>query len=260
MILNFRSIYKVNEKGLIFSPNELKSLFLYGIPLTDRSGTEISDLTIETYIKSAQKQIEGYLSLKLDKQIIEERIPFHREVFMNYNYLQTSYPARKAFRMQGWLAQLKQVEYPKEWLVTRETTDNETYHRRIHLIPVGSTTGQVLTFNGLMPYIGMNGRAFIPEYWKIAYSTGFDRIPENIVTVIGKLASIFILQTIGDLILGPGISSTSLSVDGLSQSVSSTKSASNSAFGARIQQYGKDLERELPALKDIYSGFIMTSL
>jgi hypothetical protein len=181
MTLDFKSIYKVNEKGLIFSPSELKALFLYGIPLTERNGTEISDTTIETYIKSAQKQVENYLSLKLDKQIIEERLPFSRENYYNYNYLQTSYPARKAFRIQGWLAQIKQLEYPSSWLITRETNDGETYARRIHLIPVGSSTGNIITFSGLMVYVGMAGRNQLPDYWKVAYSTGFDKIPENII-------------------------------------------------------------------------------
>jgi hypothetical protein len=113
----------------------------------------------------------------------------------------------------------------------------------------------------LMPYLGMNAaRAGIPDYWKVAYLTGFDKIPDNILTVIGKLASIFILQQLGDVILGPGISSMSLGLDGLSQSVSSTKSASNSAFGSRISVYTKDLERELPALHDFFTGFVFTAL
>lgn len=263
--MEFKIIYKVNDKEAIISPSELKSLYFYGIPIQEKNGTEMSDVTIETFIKSAQKQVENYLNLKLVKQIVEERLPFYRDLFMYYNYIQTTYPARKAFRLQGWLANIKQVEYPIEWLTTRETSDGETYHRRVHLIPVGSTEGQVLTFNGLQPYVGMNGRDFIPDYWKIAYSTGFDKIPNEIITTISKLASIFILHQIGDIILGPGISSFSLGLDGLSQSISSTKSASNSAFGARISSYLKDLDisssgSEISRLKEKYCGFVFASL
>jgi hypothetical protein len=257
-MLNFQFSYKINDS--IISPSELKSLYLFGIKIEERNGTEMNDNIINTFIKSAQRQVENYLNLKLEKQIIEERLPFYRDIFEFYNYIQTSYPARKGYRLQGWVANVKQVEYPIQWLTTRTTSDNETYHRRVHLIPVGSTEGQTLTFNGLMPYVGMRGQSFIPDYWKIAYSTGFDKIPEEIITVIGKIASIFILQQMGDVILGPGISSMSLGLDGLSQSVSSTKSASNSAFGARISVYLKDIERELKQLKDKFTGFIFAAL
>lgn len=259
-MLNFKTSYNVKEKGVIISPSELKDLYFYGIPIQEKNGTEMSDTTIETYIRSAQKQVEGYLNLKIDKQIIEESLTFYREAFMNYNFLQISYPARKAFRLQGWVATVKQLEYPEEWLTVRYTNDGETYHRRVHLIPVGSTEGQTITFNGLMPYVGMHGRSFIPDFWRVAYCTGFDRVPEDILTVIGKYASILIFHQLGDIILGAGIANMSLSVDGLSQSIGTTSSATNAGYGARIIGYVSDVKRDLPTLKDKYTGFVMTAL
>lgn len=258
--MNFTTSYKVNEIGLILSSSELKSLYLYGLPIQERNGTEMADSTIETYIRSAQKQVENYLSLKLDRQIVEERLPFYRDVFEFYNYIQTTYPVRKGYRLQGWVANILQVEYPQEWLTARSTTDGETFARRMHLIPVGSTTGQIITFSGLMPYVGMRGRDYIPDFWKVAYSTGYDKVPEDILTVIGKLASIFILTQLGDIIMGAGVSNISLGLDGLSQSIGSTKSASTGAFGGRIQIYIKDIERELLALKDRYTGLVFAAL
>lgn len=258
--MTFTTSYKTNEKGLIISPEELKQLYFYGIPIQEKYGTEMSDKTIETYIRSAQKQVEGVLNLKLDRQIIEERLPFDREAFMHYNYLQTSYPARKAFRLQGWIGNIKQVEYPIEWLTVRTTSDRETFHRRIHLIPVGSTEGNVLTFNGLQPYVGMRGIDGIPDYWKVAYSTGFDHIPEDILTVVGMYASLLIFHQLGDIILGAGIANMSLSVDGLSQGIGTTSSATNAGYGARIIGYLNSLKIEMNRLHDKYTGFIFTSL
>jgi hypothetical protein len=152
------------------------------------------------------------------------------------------------------------VEYPSTWLVSRKTNDGFTYHRRIHIIPVGGTTGEVLTFNGLQPYIGMYGRSFIPDYWRVAYCTGWDKIPEDILTVIGKYASILIFHQLGDIILGAGIANMSLSVDGLSQAIGTTSSATNAGYGARITNYISDLKLELPRLKDRYSGMIFAAL
>ena len=246
--------------NLPLTPAELKALYFYGIPIQEKNGTEMSNQTIETYIKSAQKQVEGYLSLKVNKQIIEERLTFYRHDFMNYNYLQTSYPARKAFKMEGWVANVKQVSYPEEWLTTRTTNDGETYHRRVHLIPVGSTEGQTITFNGLMPYVGFRGTNFIPDYWKVAYCTGFDHVPEDILIAIGKYASILIFHQLGDIILDAGIASMSLGVDGLSQSISTTSSATNAGYGARIINYHNDLKTEMIRLKEKYCGFVFTAL
>jgi hypothetical protein len=257
MGLNFISISKTEG---ILSPLELKSLYFYGIPIQEKNGTEMSDQTIYTYIQSAQKQVEGYLSLKLEKQVIEESITFYREDFANYSYIQTSYPVVKPHRMQGYLAETKQVEYPSTWLISKKTNDGHSYHRRIHLIPVGGMVGEVLTFNGLQPYIGMYGRSFIPDYWRVAYCTGWDRIPEDILTVVGKFASILIFHQLGDIILGAGIANMSLGVDGLSQSIGTTSSATNAGYGARIINYVNDLKRELPMLRDKFSGMIMTAL
>lgn len=256
-MLNFTSISKV---GGILSPSELKSLYFYGIPIQEKNGTEMSDQTIYTYIRSAQKQVEGYLSLLLEKQVIEESLTFYREDFQNYMYIQTSYPVVSAHRLQGYLADIKQVEYPETWLVARRTDDGFSYHRRVHLIPVGGTVGEVLTFNGLMPYIGMHGRAFIPDYWRVAYCTGWDKIPEDILTVIGKYASMLIFHQMGDIILGAGIANLSLGVDGLSQSIGTTSSATNAGYGARIVGYHNDLKLELPQLKNRYTGLVFAAL
>lgn len=256
-MLNFTSICKV---GGILSPSELKSLYFYGIPIQEKNGTEMSEHAIYTYIKSAQKQVEGYLSLLLEKQVYEESVTFYREDFKNYIYLQTSYPVVTPHRVQGYLAETKQIEYPSDWLVSRKTDDGFSYHRRVHIIPVGSTTGAVLTFSGVQPYIGMYGRSFIPDYWRVCYCTGWDRIPEDILTVVGKYASMLIFHQMGDIILGAGIANYSLGVDGLSQSIGTTSSATNAGYGARIVGYHNDLKVEMVRLKEKYCGMVFTSL
>jgi hypothetical protein len=260
-MLEFKTSYNINQLGTVISPAELKELYFYGIPIKERNGTEMSDNTILTYIRSAQAQIEGYLSVKLQKQIYTERLPFFQENWNNFNFLQVSFPARKAFSLEGWLAEIKQVAYPAQWLTTRETSDDISYHRRINLIPIGTGTGTVIAFSGIMPYIGMRAMGgYIPDYWKVVYSTGFDKIPADILTVLGKLASIMIFHQMGDIILGAGLSSMSLGVDGLSQSISTTKSAENAGYGARIKNYWEEFKTELPRLHDKYTGFVMTVL
>jgi hypothetical protein len=63
-----------------------------------------------------------------------------------------------------------------------------------------------------------------------------------LVDFVGLMASLLPLDTAGDLIIGAGISSQSLSMDGLSQSISTTSGVENSGYGARAVQYGKRLK------------------
>lgn len=82
-----------------------------------------------------------------------------------------------------------------------------------------------------------------PQGFEIDYTTGYessDFVPEDLRGVIAKYASIKSLGVIGDGLLA-GFSSQSISLDGLSESFSSTQSATSAYFGARIQQYTKEI-------------------
>jgi hypothetical protein len=66
-------------------------------------------------------------------------------------------------------------------------------------------------------------------------------IPDDIVNVVAKIASIDILGIAGDAILA-GVASMSTSIDGISESVSTTASATNATYGAHIIQYQKEID------------------
>lgn len=72
------------------------------------------------------------------------------------------------------------------------------------------------------------------------------------VDLVGLVASLLPLDTAGDLIIGAGISSQSLSMDGLSQSISTTSGVENSGYGARAIQYGKRMETVIKYLTRHY--------
>ena len=98
----------------------------------------------------------------------------------------------------------------------------------------------------------------IANYWNIEYCTGFNNVPTDILNVIGQFAAIKIFHILGDLIIGAGIASQSLSIDGLSQSIGTTSSATNAGYGARIQGYLKELKETLPRMQGKYVGVKFT--
>jgi hypothetical protein len=81
-------------------------------------------------------------------------------------------------------------------------------------------------------------------FYAIDYDAGYetsDDIPMDLREAAGKNAAISLLNVIGDGLMS-GFSSSSLSMDGMSESFSSTQSATSAYFGARIKVYEDELK------------------
>lgn len=78
-------------------------------------------------------------------------------------------------------------------------------------------------------------------------------VPQAIIKTISQIASLLPLDIAGNLIAGAGIASQTLSVDGLSQEIHTTASATSSGFGATIISYQKQIADTMDALKKKYS-------
>ena len=77
-------------------------------------------------------------------------------------------------------------------------------------------------------------------------------VPSNLVRAVLIVAAMLPLDVAGDLIIGAGISEQSISVDGLSQQVSTTSSATNAGYGARIHSYRAQLKMIMAGLHSQY--------
>lgn len=81
--------------------------------------------------------------------------------------------------------------------------------------------------------------------------------PADILDAVGIMASMLPLDTAGDLIIGAGISSLSVSVDGLSESIGTTSGIENSGYGARVIQYRKRLHALITSVRRRYHAIEM---
>lgn len=80
-----------------------------------------------------------------------------------------------------------------------------------------------------------------------------DTLPADLKQAIGiKGATLLLLHVAGDLILGAGIASQSLSVDGLSQSIGTTSSAMYSGYSSRAEALDKQYKLIMGALRAQY--------
>ena len=249
--------YRKNE-GLLLSPTEMFSLYLYGIKIQAGVGTAFSTESMRFYIQAAQQEIENFFNLKLVYQFIAlEKLTFYRaDYWQSFPILFTNYPVNKPISLTGRFNQLEQISYPTQWLTNTQNSYGQ-YKRRVSIVPTGTavaTANAEVILSGLTTQLGSQHFLMIPDYWDLQYITGFklDQIPMDLINLTGKLASFGPLGIAGDLILGAGIASQSLGVDGLSQSISSTSSATNAGYGARLVQYEREIKATIPRIKLVY--------
>lgn len=258
--------YKKNS-GLILSVSDIWTTYLYGITIQGGDGSAFSDETMRTYILAAQKELENYFNLLFVKQLVDnETTSYYRDDYWtHFPILQTKFPVREPMSLIGMLAKMEQIVYPQAWLFCEKDMAG-IGKRRISVVPTGASTTQgnanvILT--GITSQIGFQRFENIPDYWNMQYITGFDlkKMPWDLINVLGMMASMGPLNIAGDLILGSaGIASMSLGIDGLSQSISTTSSATNAGYGARIIQYAKQIKETSAKIKLVYDEFKFMSM
>lgn len=256
--LRLKIQYNVNTE-MIMSPTELIENYLFGIPMCSNDGRKISLNSISQHILDAQSRIEGLFNIKLTKQVIEENRDFVREEFMSWGYIRTSYPVAYIDNLEGWINDICQTTYPKEWLSIKKQNDVSIY-RNVYLIPnSGSREGATMSsksvvYNGISPHLGWFGKTYIPNYWRLRYITGWDKVPSDLLALISKIAAINVLNVLGDILYGVGLTSIQLSLDGVSQSTPLTRSSSGGLFSGRIKTYIDEINQNLPYLRTKYRG------
>ena len=255
-----------NNTGLVMNSIEILALYFYGIGITNKMGTVMDRSVIDFYVKSAQKEIERYLSIKLIKQVMEERDDFYRNEFNGRGFVKTKYTVNKPLLLAGYLGEFMQISYPTAWL-TSNLTDGYGTARQMIVVPNSNVsdfvTSAAVYGGSVIPYLGLLNGDQIGNYWKKRYITGWgsEDIPMELMNLVGKLASIGVFNILGDIALGTAaLASYSLSIDGLSQSISTTNSATNAAFGARILNYQKEIKETLNKLFSSYRGVTFTSI
>lgn len=83
-------------------------------------------------------------------------------------------------------------------------------------------------------------------------------LPSDIKALIGLQASIQPLNVAGTTLVGPGISTKSTSIDGLSQSVGTTANANKLAYGNRVDAHKALFDQMLPYVRGRYTGMLTT--
>lgn len=238
----------LEKPSLIWTKDELVAMYLFGVKLTDDRGTPYSDLMFENWIASAQRTVERELDITLTpRHIVDEKHAFVPWDFRQWGHVNLfCNPIIKVTRFQ-----LKfpaggdtVYEFPTDWI----TWDENPGSGRVQIVPAtAASMPQMLAAAGfnLLSY----GNRIIPDMIRVDYDAGLTHVPPDIRHIVGMLASIDILNIAGDMLGGAGVASRSLSIGGLSSSVSTTSSPSFAGYGARIIQYNKQIKEMYGRIK-----------
>jgi hypothetical protein len=236
----------------IMTVEELKAIYLTGIDLTDDQGNPYPDIMYDFGIRAAIARMETLLDLEPRPIWHRDRYDFDSVAWQQWGFIQMDHnPVIQVSTVKlYWPSASEPYEFPSEWVRLNRDGGYLT------LVPTSGSLAQALAISGAYLPTILSTISHIPEALEVYYQSGFaiGTLPHDIRDVIGMMASFPILNTAGDLIAGAGIANFSIGMDGLSQAIGTTSSATNSGYGARILQYQNRLKVDIPALRIFYKG------
>jgi hypothetical protein len=255
--------------GEICTPDDLRLTWIWGNEFKATNGQLFSDTQIKYYVDLAVAEMERRLSITIKKvrarcepekrnlikgkdyDVEESLYEFKYSKIAKYGKIITrKKPIIKLHRLNI----LSRFEGVRS-LLSRVVVDRTKGVIKLLERPIRPTE----TSRGIQAAIGMYSTETVNMYlfYEIDYDAGFETaadVPLDLRMAISKAAAIGILNAVGDGLMA-GFSSSSLSMDGMSESFSSTQSATSAYFGARIQQYNKELDSFIDDVKRKY-GFL----
>jgi len=244
---------------LILSVAQLKAIYLFGIDLTNDRNEPYPEIMFRWGIRYAIAWLERELDIKIRPTPLVERYDYYRNDYQAWTFIRLRQaPIVKVNSVKvKWPSDETVIEFDPAWIQVRKEEG------QVNIVPTSGTLSQVLLTAGgsFLPLIAA-GRDFVPNILEVDYVAGFGEgeVPMDLRETIGKMAAFGPLNIAGDLIVGAGIASQSVGIDGLSQSINTTSSATNAGYGARLVQYNREIKNILPTLKRYYKGIRLAAL
>ena len=221
---------------------EWKAKYLFGVPDTDPStGAPFPMQDYQYHLNLGYEMLSSAIDLPiLPETISGERHDYYADDYANWAWLHLQrYPVQNVTAVSGVFPQSNTtpIVFPSAWFVI----DKSAGH--LQLVPTSGTISQFLIGSSslFLPLIQRGG--YLPGFWSIDYTAGFPagQIPVDINDAAAKMACISVCNILGDLLGGVGVLGGSIGLDGLSQFISMTKTATTSGFYSRILQYRTEL-------------------
>jgi hypothetical protein len=151
------------------------------------------------------------------------------------------------------------ITIPSEWVQLKKKS------AQINLIPYYGMLASSNVANQMLLFMPLMASAtYIPQILRVSYVGGIgedENAPDLLAQLIGMNATTGVLNVLGEIALGgqAALAGYSIGIDGLSQSVSTTASAENAAYGGRIRQMEREMTEVVRTLRQYYYGLTLTA-
>lgn len=272
------------EWGEVYTADDMRYTMMFGIDSTaaDIAESTFSDEQFRQIVREATNEIENYLTIDIRKRVYktnpssslvqsrewregvdytDEEDPYDYDYMQwsNTGFLRTRHGPILSVERAVWL---NLVNGEIMDLIDNDWVRINKRMWQLNFYPKSGFGYGPYSVYGPIWTNAVGGR--YPQGFEIDYTTGFknsNHVPEALRATIAKYAAIKALAVVGDGLLA-GFSSQSVSLDGLSESFSSTQSATSAYFGARIKQYSDEitawLERNRYKFSPVPMGFVGT--
>lgn len=239
--------------------------------LTDPvTGKPYPDSFYDLMIERAVAQAEKTFDVAILPRIQVDKLDYHRNDFNAFAYLQATYrPILSVKDLLLYYNNQDIMHIPDEWIKVTNRTGQLQVSPSVLMQGLNTTINPTIYPILNSPY-GMTPSPyqeteFSPQMLGITYVAGMmprpddDRrgisrdyiIQPDMLSYIAKLAAIEILEKWSRNIIGAGIASYNVSVDGISTGLETTSSPENSAATAEVAQ----LERDMKPIKESLLSF-----
>ena len=260
--------------GNIITTDDLRYTYLWGVDFRASNGASYSDAQIQFFINSALEEMERLLKIAIKKiRVICKPEKRGLQKGKDYDIAEDFYPyKRERVQKMG----MVYTRYRPIISVSKFELLNRS-ERMLNLldgINIDHTKGRIEFYNrpfrtndtirnvetAILPYgAGTLERGL---NYAIDYVAGFensDDVPSDLRQIIGKVAAVSLLNNVGRGLMS-GFSSSSVSMDGVSESFSSTQSATSAYYGADIKEYKDDIDRYIAENKMRWGHVTMGAL
>ncbi|MDR2701091.1 MAG: hypothetical protein LBB72_01510 [Spirochaetaceae bacterium] len=264
----------IGQWGEICTPDDIRYTWVFGVDFRANNGQIFYDNQIKYFVDMAVAEIERRLGITI-KKVRARAKPQERGLVKGQDYDVEESPYEFKYAK---IARFGKIITRKKPIIQLHRlnilTRFEGVRSLLNKVVIDKNKGVIKllerplrpteTIRGIQEATNMYGTETLNMYlfYELDYDAGYETaadVPLDIRMAISKCAAIGILNAVGDGLMA-GFSSSSLSMDGMSESFSSTQSATSAYFGARIQQYIKELDGFIEEVKRKYAALPMGSL
>lgn len=249
--------------------------YIFGIDVVDPETLErLPDSAWEQFIEQAIQTASHELGIQIfPMPIAQEKHDYIQNEFYTNNYIQVlKRPIIQVQSIEMLFNNQPMIKYPTSmWKVYHLTGELKTY-------PADLLNGAGAMSSGLNPaamglagmplwsQIGLNNNQDAPQATSVTYIAGLLppankyaprdwEMPADLKALITQYVLKHVIEIWGELIMKPGIAGTSISADGLGQSINATLSAENTGGTARIMLINKTIAELKDSLKNYFGSF-----